>query len=408
MYQIDNPETIAAIESDCRTFHALIESKRQIYRASVIGRITLEHTQTESEVLQLGAVLSRRAEICLYDCDAPQKGDELMSWLYLIDWSGTDGAAQKDLTGYTHRGLAAYTHREIAGMSRTQDPDGAVIGHELIPMGRYTVTRVRCTGSEIRVTAYDRLHGADVLYVPTITFPASSDAVTEDIIGQLGIPGRRFVESGNLLTTEGAVVTGADDEEIICSAEYTFTIPAAPENMTCREVLGAIACMYGGNAVLDREGYFTTMFWAFGKPAEEAELRQTYTRIDEPELDESNVTLSGIICHAGDETYTRPQKIPEGAQVITCECPWMTDARLGEVWRKLCGMNLTWRPGEVRYRMGDPRHDLGDRLAIPFRNRSDLSGRLMQCSMPLTSVVTEYDGGLTEELSAAGSSEGGY
>lgn len=399
MYVIENEAVIGAINSDCRTFRALIESGERKYTAGQIGRVTTEHTQTQTDGLQLGAVLSRRAEIMLYNLPdeqaVPHKGDDMMLYLYLLKWGNAD------LTSATHRELAAFTHREIAAYTASADPDGAPLEGSMLPFGRYRAARVRRTGAEIRVEAFDRLQDTDAVYVPAITFPASSEEVLDDICTQLGIPGHRYAEAGALVTSDVETVCTSEEETVIVSAEYTFTIGSAPSGMTFREVIGGIAAMYGGNAVLDREGYLTTMFFSGTVQAIDPDrMRQ---RIDEPELDDADVWLSGMICHAGETVYSVGDL--NGAHIVEFDCPWMTEGRFYAVWRQMQSTNLTWRPGEVHYRLADPRLDLGDQLSIPFRMTDGSAG---QCKMPLTSLVYQFDGGLSADLESAGSAEGGY
>ncbi|MBE6862367.1 MAG: hypothetical protein E7497_05660 [Ruminococcus sp.] len=66
------------------------------------------------------------------------------------------------------------------------------------------------------------------------------------------------------------------------------------------------------------------------------------------------------------------------------ECPYMTQERLAELWTNI--RKLKWRPSQVYERIADPRRDIGDMFYYATTDKN--------CSIPITSQVFNFDGGL--------------
>lgn len=391
MYQIVSNAVNQAIMRTSRTFRLLLDFGHFSISGSDVGCATIEHTMSDDETLHIGDVISRRAEIDLYTARSVRKGDVFRLYLYLLDHTGerAQPATHRSLSQWSHRELSMFTHREIALLGRTKDPDGVPLDAYYIPMGEYVVRSVKLSGSTTTIAAYDRLSGADAVYAPTISFPADAGAVTEDILRQLGISGRIPVSGGALLTSDAEELLTADAGELLVSAEFSFTIPAIPEGSTCREILGAIAAMYGGNAVLDRDGRLTTMFVSRAGAEFDAD------RVDEPELAAADVSLSGMRCYLGEEN-TLTAGDPDGAYAMEFTCPYMTQERLNVLWNEL--RFFRWRPAQVHERLADPRRDLGDL-------RYYTSARIGRVSIPVMGLIFHFDGGLSADVTACGQTE---
>lgn len=390
MYNITNQRVAAAVMRTTRTFRLLLDFDSFSVSGSDVGRATIEHTMSEDDTLSIGEVISRRAEIDLYTNRSIRKGDAFRLYLYLLDYTGdrTEPATHRSLAQWTHRELSMFTHREIALLGKTKDPDGAPIEQYYIPMGEYVVRSVKLSGSTTTVIGYDRLSAADAVYAPTIEFPADAGAVTEDVLRQLGISGRMSASSGNLLTSDAGEVLTADAGELLVSAEYSFAISDAPDGKTCREVLGAVAAMYGGNAILDREGRFTTAFMASAGAAFDPDC------VDEPEIAAADVSVSGIRCYLSEGELAAGD--PDGAHAVEFACPYMTQERLDAIWQEL--RRLRWRPAQVHERIADPRRDLGDL-------RYYTSARNGKVSIPIMGLIYHFDGGLSADITACGQTE---
>lgn len=99
---------------------------------------------------------------------------------------------------------------------------------ERIKEGTFTVTSPVANGDVIEIEAINDMYKANITYIPNISFPATLLQITQDVCSQceilLGSPS---------FTNQG------------------FTVKAIKGGMTCREVLGYIAQIAGGNAICD-------------------------------------------------------------------------------------------------------------------------------------------------------------
>ena len=387
MYLVDNQKVAEAIGADSRTFRALLEFENFSISGADVGRTTIEHTMSDDETLSIGNVIAKRVEIKLYGNRAVHKGDSFKLSLYLLDFDGerTVRATHKDLSQWTHRELSMFTHEEIAFLGKTKDPDGVPLENVFIPMGEFVITKVTMQGVETTIVAYDRLAFSDKTYNPSIEFPADSADVTDDVLQQLGIEDREVVADGNLLTDIGLKVMTADEGELLCSAEYTFTISEMPQGKSCRQMLSGLAAMYGGNAILNRNGEYTTAFISNAGAFFEQD------RIDEPETAAEDISVSGIRCIIDEETELTIGN-PDGAYAVEFECPYMTQERLKEIWRSIS--YFRWRPAQVHERLADPRRDIGD---LRFYRQN---GKKM--NIPIMALVYHFDGGLSADITACG------
>lgn len=397
MYSIESSAVISAIRSSCRTFRAFLDLGDRVVSGGCVAQFRTEHTFSDENLLPVGSVLSRYAQITLNGREVPEKGQEFTLYIYLEDFDtapGSDPAvrtAYRDLCRYTHRELERFTYVQISHLGRIKDMDGVPLDGVTIPMGKYTAVSVKSEGCLTNVTAYDRLQFSDIPYVPGISFPASSDAVLEDLLPQIGITGRGDTASGNLLTLGREKVLDAQGREVLCSASYAFVIADAPVGKSCREVLGSIAAMSGANAACGRNGEFLTVFMDIGNTAFSEPVH-----LDEPEISGSDVCISGISCRT-DPDHSLTCGRTDGEYAIAFACPYMTQQRLSEIWERI--RSLKWRPAEVTERLGDPRHDLGDNKKLYMGEN--------RYNVPILSLRYSFDGGLTAEIESGWNPEEG-
>ena len=403
MYEIKNSIVLEAITSESRTFRAKIDffdadgNLFRTFSGQDVGHVTIERAQTETDTLQIGGVLAGKVQFQLCCGYLPQRGDVFRLYLYLLDTAGTgaEPVTHRIVGQWSHRELYMLSHSQIAVLPTTKDIDGRPLEDYFIPFGEFVVHRAVVDGSLVRVTAYDKLYAADAPYLPAIGFPATSVEVTEDVMQQLGIPHRKAVVTGNLVEADGETVLGSDGEEILVSAEHSFMIEATDvAGMTCREVLGGIAAVSGGNALLDRDGDLTVQF------VDDHTHYLTDNRIDTPEIGDTEQTIPGMRCEVNSSTeLTAGAPDQEGA--IAFFCPWMTAQRFRALWFRF--RHIRWRPGVVYERLGDPRRDLGDLLGYTL---PAAAGRpWINCKLQLTGIRYEFDGGLSAELTSCGTME---
>lgn len=391
MYHISSEAVVERIESDCRTFRAILDFGGRMYAGAEVGRIKIEHAQSEDDTIQIGGVLSRHAEIKLYSDHHPSKGKVFRLYLYLLDWGGTAGdTTYVELHRMTHSALSAFTHDQLQTAGQFPDSDGVPLDGVLIPMGEFVVSKVKISGIETTLDCCDKL-GADKVYTPGVTFPADSFDVVDDVIEQLGIEERGYVSGGYFKTASGGYYLTASGQKILTSAEYAFTVTQPPAGTTCRELLGWIAAMYGGNGVLDRNGKYITMFASSDSP-----VKLLQNRINEPDAAETDTQIKGMRCIVDDNTELTAGDMtdPDDPTIVEFACPYMTSERLGVLWQQLS--RIRWRPGSVTERMGDPRRDMGDKLHIPT-----LGG----ITLLATGVTFDFDGGLQTDCESCGNLE---
>ena len=99
---------------------------------------------------------------------------------------------------------------------------------ETINLGTYTVTEPEQYGATITEVGYDQFYKADKLYSTQLTFPMTAQQLFVDACQKAG------------LTPLSANFPNSD-----------YQVDAMPENSTCRQVIGMIAMLAGGNAVVD-------------------------------------------------------------------------------------------------------------------------------------------------------------
>lgn len=392
MYEIENAEVVAAIESNSRTFRALIEfADGSIVSGADIGTADIEHITADDGAVTFGNIISKRVEIKLY-CDRKiRRGEIFRLYLYLLDFGGTVGterATHRMLRQWKHRELSLLTQTQIAYAGRSKNTDGTVLGNVYIPMGEFAAVKCTIEGLCQTVTAYDKLAFADKPYVPAISFPADVSAVTDDILRQLNIAGRVIMESGEFICAGDGAFICAEDGAFICSEEYSFFIPKPSLKTTCRELLGYIAAMYGRNGILDRNGAYTTFFIGSSGTAYDRD------KLDEPSLAENNVSVSGISCEVSEDTVLTAGEA-ENVYTVSIICPYMTEERLEQLWSEM--RYLSWRPADASERLADPRRDIGD---LMYYDSSEGRYRL-----PVTSLTFHFNGGLSADVSSCGQVE---
>lgn len=392
MYEIENSEIVSVIESNCRTFRALIEfADGSTVSGADIGTADIEHTVDDDGAITFGRIISKRAEIKLYCGRKVRKGETFRLYLYLLDFGGTFGterATHRTLRQWQHRELSLLTQNQISYAGRSKNTDGTVLGNCYIPMGEFAAVKCVTEGLSQTVTAYDRLSFADKPYVPAISFPAEASAVTDDILRQLNIAGRNVRSSGEFICAGDGAFICAEDGAFICSEEYSFSIPKPSAGTTCRELLGYIAAMYGRNGMLDRNGVYTTFFIDSSGTVYDPD------KLDEPSLAENNVSVAGITCEVGGDTVLAVGE-SENAYTVNVICPYMTGERLSQIWGEM--RYLSWRPADASERLADPRRDIGD---LMYYDSSE--GR---CRLPVTSLTFHFNGGLSADVSSCGQVE---
>lgn len=232
---------------------------------------------------------------------------------------------------------------------------------EWVAVGQYTVDRnsVRKKQGYTSFTAYDKLRDAVNTYHSALTFPATLQAICNEVCSQIGI------------TSTTLPVSFTVSENIL-------------DGYTLRDVLGFIAAMCGKNAYLSASGQLELRwFSASGYTADG-------TRANIPYIGENNCTVNRLICQAADGVLTSGS-----GEGIYFTCPLMTQDWLDWLQGQLSG--FTYRKAEVNIPCGNFCLQSGDIITVTTTGSN--------LTVPIMSNSFSYDGGLSSDVVSYGVSD---
>lgn len=267
---------------------------------------------------------------------------------------GATPSATLDLT-LLNRGDTIYSTNQI------KIEIGLNIGSkfEYLLMGKFNIDEVEKTDYTVKFTAYDNMIKFETAY-----FSALGDNPTlQQVVNEL------------------ATKTGV---------QFTGTLPAYNvkklEGFTCREVLGYVASLCGGNALITRDGKFTIVT--------HKDVGYTITPdnyIPPFNLEEVKYKVGKVSCQVGEEVLSKGS-LGTDSMELQFENPWITATILTDIYNKLTGFNylgysLKWQ--------GDISLDIGDIVSV-----TDIRGVVRK--LPILNQELNYIGGLTSTISAKG------
>lgn len=276
---------------------------------------------------------------------------------YATDWSGQITVGQV---------VSAYISATIPTPSFSLA--GANVSHsmgigdpvEWVQIGTYRIDEesIRTRQGYTMFNAYDKLRYAINTYQSALTFPATLQAICNEVCGLIGI------------TSATLPVNPTIEENIL-------------DGYTLRDVLGFIAGYCGKNAYLSPSGALQLRwFSSVGYTADG-------TRANIPYIGENNCTVSRLICQTSDGV------IASGSgEGIYFTCPFMTQARLNAM---LSGLSLTYRKAEVDIPYGNFCLQSGDIITVSTTGSN--------LSVPIMSNSWSYDGGLSSAVTSYGVSD---
>lgn len=228
---------------------------------------------------------------------------------------------------------------------------------EYVPMGVYVVEKPSKSSGVVSFTAHDRMISkGELLYTSGLTFPNNSKNVLNEICSQMGI-------------TYATQLTG-------------IVIQEKPSGYTRREVISYIAGLHGKFACINRTGNLELKWY------EDSSYTPGASRINEPDVQESDYILSKISCSVNQES-TIESGTGTGMNISN---PLMTQAVLDNVVKKLNGFRF--RPGKLQIRLGDVRLDPWDVITIQYGSEV--------LKIPCMTLTHDYDGGVSTEILAVG------
>lgn len=243
-------------------------------------------------------------------------------------------------------------------------PDDTV---EYIPMGYFTASPADISKSRDQTVlkATDRISSkCGGLYIPSITFPATIQAIMSDVSTQAGIT-------------------------IKTSLPTTGVIQKEMKNLTCRDVIGFLAGLLGGFCYADREGNICIAAYpSTSSLTIENERSWTMEMGEEYSVDSLKVIVSeGGEDADGNEVAGVSYSAGSG-NGITVSNQYMTESLFNDMKSRV--LNYNFCSGTARI-LGDPRLDPADAITV-----INFAGK--EFFVPCMSITHEYDGGLATTI----------
>lgn len=248
----------------------------------------------------------------------------------------------------------------VYGTSTIKVEIGLKIGStiEYFLMGIYNIDDIEKTDCTIKITAFDNMMKFERNFTTTL---------------------------GDTLTLQQV----ASELTRITGVQFTGNLPAYTvkklEGFSCREILGYVASLCGGNAIITRDGKFTIV-----TPKDNSYSIGTSNYFDY-KREETKYKIGKISCQVGEEVLIKGS-LGADSMELQFENPWINTTILNDIYTKLngfeyLGYSMKWQ--------GDISLDVGDIVTI-----TDKKGVVRK--HPILSQKFTYTGGLTSEISAKG------
>lgn len=248
----------------------------------------------------------------------------------------------------------------VYGTSTIKVEIGLKIGDttEYILMGIYNIDDIEKTDYTIKITAFDNMIKFETPYFSTLGDTPTLQQVVNELSSKTGVQFVGSLPAYNVKKLEG---------------------------FTCREILGYVASLCGGNAVITRDGKFTIV-----TPKDNSYSIGTANYIDY-KREETKYKIGKVSCQAGEEVLSKGS-LGADSMELQFENPWINATILTDIYNKLngfeyLGYSMKWQ--------GDLSLDVGDIVTI-----TDKKGVVRK--HPILSQKFTYTGGLTSEISAKG------
>jgi hypothetical protein len=229
---------------------------------------------------------------------------------------------------------------------------------EYILMGIYNIDDIEKIDYTIKITAFDNMIKFETPYFSTLGDTPTLQQVVNELSSKTGVQFVGSLPAYNVKKLEG---------------------------FTCREILGYVASLCGGNAVITRDGKFTIV-----TPKDNSYSIGTANYIDY-KREETKYKIGKVSCQAGEEVLSKGS-LGTDSMELQFENPWINATILTDIYNKLngfeyLGYSMKWQ--------GDISLDVGDIVTI-----TDKKGVVRK--HPILSQKFTYTGGLTSEISAKG------
>jgi hypothetical protein len=248
----------------------------------------------------------------------------------------------------------------IYSTSQVKVEIGLKIGQtiEYIPMGLFNIDDVEKTDYTTKITAFDNMIKFESAYFSSLGDNPTLQQVVNELAAKTGV-------------------------------QFTGSLPTyivkKLEGFTCREVLGYVASICGGNATITRDGKFTIV-----TPVDNGLIIDGSNYINY-KREEVKYRVGKVTCKVGEEELSKGS-LGIDSMELGFENPWITNNILQDIYNKLNGFNYL---GYSMKWQGDLSLDVGDIVTV-----TDVKGVVRK--HPVLSQKINYTGGLTAEIGAKG------
>lgn len=248
--------------------------------------------------------------------------------------------------------------------------EGIKVSNEIkyIKLGTFTVSKQTSNGEYTSYEAYDKMYKADMPYSSDLVFPSTDKAILTEICGKLGI---------SLATN---IVTA-------------HTVSDKPQGYTMREIIGYMAMLQGCNAVINADSNLELRWY---KDSGYVLDGHKYYQQGVTFTTSKDFIIQKLTCNNTKSGSTEQSEITsgDGATGLTFANPFMTQAILDEIYKKIGG--FTFRPLTVKF-VGDYRLEVGDIITV---NKGGVDYKV-----PIMQITHECDGGLISTATSIGQSD---
>ena len=315
------------IESDTRTFHARLLLDGEMVSGE-IRSLTINKGSCGSSDFVPGSVFSSYIDVTLDGCDQKLEGKELTAQI---------GTVMEDVVEWT-------------------------------TVGFYTVDKPSTTAYSTSFSGLGRISSKmGGLYSPSITFPATVEAVLAEISEKTGVE----IDAGELDTS--------------------IKIETQPSGYLYREMLSFIAGLYFGYATESADGTVTIRQYQTEATATTDGDRTT----ELPTFQDLDAIVTGVKVVIGSltdsEGNSQDRFFTKGTVNVAVSNPFMTQAIFDKYVDSIIGFQ--YRPATATVSLGDFRLEASDVLGV-----TDIKGTTV--TVPCMSVVHTFDGGIRTVITA--------
>lgn len=315
------------IESDTRTFHARLLLDGEMVSGE-IRSLTINKGSCGSSDFVPGSVFSSYIDVTLDGCDQKLEGKELTAQI---------GTVMEDVVEWT-------------------------------TVGFYTVDKPSTTAYSTSFSGLGRISSKmGGLYSPSITFPATVEAVLAEISEKTGVE----IDAGEL--------------------DASIKIETQPSGYLYREMLSFIAGLYFGYATESADGTVTIRQYQTEATATTDGDRTT----ELPTFQDLDAIVTGVKVVIGSltdsEGNSQDSFFAKGTVNVAVSNPFMTQAIFDKYVDSIIGFQ--YRPATATVSLGDFRLEASDVLGV-----TDIKGTTV--TVPCMSVVHTFDGGIRTVITA--------